>query len=369
MNNSKRNLRYVMFALMIVFTSSAVRANQEVIPYDQSASDFEIVKGDFNKKYFLSGMNIKKALWIDNVYLLATIRETTADNLLVINKIVIINTDNGEVQDFGYSGHIKCLADGNIVIGLDKAVDEQTGFKIVSGKVGGELQTTLTPDPKLMRLNEYDCVYEKVTPRKKTLTGFKQVFRLKIKHGILESDDDFEDGVRTSKLSFINSSQDNFLIPTNVGESKFAVVYVPYEDAYMIAPYLRYDNDRIPWWKTYPRALFMRLLSPDGSIKRIPLPKAIEDKIKDKHYFSYRGVSYTKLGLLWSLTPRVGKSFKSPINYLQSGNNLIEINDDISIPSPNGCKLIGPSTWSYSSSVNKNTNDYYVIDICDEKKL
>lgn len=383
----KRASLFFIIIFFALFFGCTLAEQTSAIPVNSAYDKFRITDGSgrFKKHTFLSDMLISNIVWIDNVHLLATIGEGAESARYAdmasrpqlkshpLGKMIVINTDTGEIKDFGYDGGVKCLVDGNIIISLSTSNSDKTSDnKIAFGKLEGEIIIEPEPDRKTTRLNNYDCLYSKIELVAESKNIFGQRIILKAKHGILNSDVTLDDGVATSELSLLKPSNEKVSIPTNVGETNFKVSYVSHEDAYLVTPYLKYDNYATPWWKIHPKAIFIRLLYPNGEVKRIPLPKVIEDKIKDIKQFSFRDVLHTRLGLMWSLTPRNGKTFLPPVYYLQSGNELIELHDDVSTPSPDGCKLIGPYLPSFSDKLiakarkNSSLQNYYFIDLCQE---
>lgn len=142
-------------------------------------------------------------------------------------------------------------------------------------------------------------------------------------------------------------------IPVNPGEKIVAEEYIPFEKAYWLDTGV--TNMQLI---SSAQPLFVRLLYPDGTVKRFSMPKPIMDLIKAQKAIAT--TTYTKRGALWKLTVLA----RNPdVDHLQ-GNYLVVGNEVVKIPASgtrglNGCRLFGSSPEFFSK-----LREYYFINIC-----
>lgn len=376
-----------LFILVIYcFPNSLFAQEAEFIPYDETSSNYRIVESGnhFKKRVFLTNVILSSIFWLDNRYIIATLGPDGLSAMIEakhsnptyksyeLGKIVLIDTQDGGIKDLGYEGFGKvvCSSGGIVIISPNSSnTDLADIYKVVLTESGVELKSI--PRPKGSRINMFDCSFDDYkAPLDNPRKSLWRSVNLKAKDGLLVSEVDYDDVTPISRVYIEKPNGDRVDVHTNAGEANFEISYIPHENAYFVVPNLRNENGYIPYWKVHPRALFLRLLYPDSNVKRIPVPRLIENKIADQSSYSYRDVIYTKIGPIWSLTPRKRKSFQEQVFYLQTDDELIEFRDKVSLPSPDGCKVIGPySDLMHDRFSNQNNlQNYYSIDFCEGKQ-
>jgi hypothetical protein len=240
-------------------------------------------------------------------------------------KVVVVDAQTGEIKPTSYVGTIKCFADGNLAIYIDRGRAEKSAY--MYGKYGEPLQVwegTLQP-PKDKYLNPVSCTLEsRAELIRKDGSPFmgSALHYLRPEHGKLwvvpgavrASNDSnvssevnslmqkpFMQGMGLASLFeqwfFIRPNGEEIWIPNNPGEGTLGVTYIPYLPAYFMGPGLRPLTTKE--FRSVP--LFARLLYPDGRVERFDVPDVIR-RPHEMGELNFGRTMYTKMGLIWKVT-------------------------------------------------------------------
>lgn len=311
-------------------------------------------------------------------------------------KVVAVDTLTGEIKPTPYVGTIKCFGDGNLAIYIDSWRDKKLTF--MYGKYGEPLHVwegTLQP-PKDKYLNPVSCTLEPRTELiRKDGTPFagSALHHLRPEHGKLwvvpgaerpSIDSNASSEVKAlmqkpfmqgmslasqfEQWYFIKPNGNEVWIPNNPGEATLGVTYIPYLQAYFMAPGLRplanAEFLSVP--------LFARLVYPDGHVQRFDVPDVIQQP-HQKGELGFGGTMYTKMGLIWRITFRrfgtVGRvAYRGELEegyYLQKKDKkvLVKLPDLSMGTSPSdGCTLeLKPEVAQIKPIYLSN---HYTINIC-----
>lgn len=324
-----------------------------------------------NKRVFLKNYRLGDGVgyWIDNDHMLVGVRSGDGYDASKTNipKWIKVNIETGEIEDIGIRGGISCYADGQAVVHpkIEGAFNDRT---MMVGTLGGDMQTFPEGMPRGKRLN-INCQLVDSEKVKGSTTYLKEA------HGRITEDDTFyrQDNIYKdnipNRLYLRKPDGQEIDIPTNPGERNFSyeIKYIPFENAYLLTPEFGSGDSTKRWQPRYP--LFVRLLYPDGSVKRFSMPNVhLFSKLRG-HSATFKGVLYTKRGLVWRFKrnpkpPTLGLVHYREVRYddfLQSGNELIQGN--FITQSPDGCKLVGEIQSRFSDKLS----DYYVTNLCEDK--
>ena len=347
---------------------SADNAHAENYLREEPAFDqkFTIVDSSerLNKRVFLKNYRLVIGHWIDNEHMLVGVRSGDGynDSKTNIPKWIKVNIETGEIEDTGIRGGISCYADGQTVVHpkVEGRISDRT---LMIGRLGGDMETFPEGMPRGKRIN-MDC--QLVDSEK--VKGFTTY--LKEAHGRMTEETVYNDD-NPSRLYLRRPDGQEIDIPTNLGERRFdryGIKYIPFENAYLISPEFGSSDSTKRWQPRYP--LFVRLLYPDGSVKRFSMPNVhLFSKLRG-HSAWFDGVLYTKRGLVWRFTrkpkpPTLGLVHYSEVRYddfLQTEHELLQGN--FITQSPDGCKLVGEIQSRFS---DKFSSDYYVTNLCEDK--
>ncbi len=354
---------YILF-LMITDYAQAENYLREEPAFDQK---FTIVDSSerLKKRVFLRDYSLVNTIghWIDNDTMLVGVRSGGGydDSKTNILRWIKVNIETGEIEDAGIRGGISCYADGQAVVHprIEGVFNDRT---IMVGTLGGEMQTFPEGVPRGKRIS-IDC---RLVDSEKVL-GFTTY--LKGAHGRMTEETNYKDD-KPSRLYIRKQDGQEIEVPTNPGERRFdryGIKYIPFENAYLISPEFGSSDSTKKWQPRYP--LFVRILYPDGSVKRFSMPNVhLISKLR-WHSAWFDGVLYTKRGLVWRFTRKPKPPTLGLVHYrveryddfLQSGDELIQGN--FITQSPDGCKLVGEIQSSFSSKYS----DYYVTNLCEGK--
>jgi len=364
-------LACLLFLLMTISGAQAENYPREEPAFDHK---FTIVDSSelLKKRVFLRDYSLVNTVghWIDNDHMLIGVRSGGGydDSKTAIQKWIKVNVETGEIEDTGIRGGISCYADGQAVVHprVEGKISDRT---MMVGTLGGEMQTFPEGVPRGKRIS-IDC---RLVDSEK-VGGFTTY--LKEAHGRITEDDIFyrNDGVykdnTPSRLYLRKPDGQEIDIPTNPGErsfNRYGIEYIPFENTYLLTPEFGSTDSTKKWQPRYP--IFVRLLYPDGSVKRFSMPNVhLFSKLR-WHSATFNGVLYTKRGLVW----RFKRNPKPPAlglvhyrverydDFLQSGDELIPGN--FITQSPDDCKLVGEIQSRFSDKYS----DYYVTNLCEDK--
>jgi hypothetical protein len=237
-------------------------------------------------------------------------------------KIVIVDTQTGEIKPTPYVGDIRCFVDGNLATAVNRGRREDATFSF--GKYGEALQVWKgAVEPEGMYLNRMSCTVEPRSQLKIDAPPERyRVIPLRSEHGQLltlegaplpgNTPDVSPEVQRLMQQPFMQNmtlpahserwilrkpNGEAISIPNNQGEAAVygAVTYLPYMDAYFIEsrsrPFLPKDMWGIP--------RFARVLYSDGRVVRYGVPDVIRQPSM-RGEIGYTGL-YTKAGLVWRI--------------------------------------------------------------------
>lgn len=396
------------------FYAFAQPAN-DLLPLDSGAQGYKIDNKELPIKERLrlpGNISLREFGWIDEDRVVANLIADKAGNYWTdpVKKVVIVNTRTGQVEQTPYGGNVKCFSNGNIALSYRTAQtipESPLHFEI--GKFGGTLESFIESSPpfvngvpKGMVLNEWSCElmpYASVPQKTPDGQQFDWRIRLRKDHGFLhikrgvplrEGTEDFSPALKNlmnqpfmrnmgavspmEEWHFITPEGKDTIIPTNPGEAvgEFAKIeYLPYKNAYFLAPYVRgrrpYDPPEL-----VPVPTFARLLYGDGRVERIGVPDVIAAPYLNRELLFH--TYYTKRGVVWEIAALDPKSYSGE---LQMGYYLDDretktlrrlppiIKGNVARPSPlDGCSFLTrteyPQTRPYTL-----LNEYYV-NICKQ---
>ncbi len=373
-----RSARNMLWLLLLVVAAPRW-AMAEILPEDPAVRDLKFVDGTkrYAKKVYLRDYFLKTRYSIDDHrFVVSVIANKNFDGQPNNTpKVVIVDTESGEVKDTGYVGEIQCYSEGRIATRNDGTTPSNQASYF--GKLGEPLQKYPRWGPPEMELNEPSC---QLVPRwkyPKFQQGEAQLLArlaLKPEHGavfvyqprafpVLELGAD-----ANNRAVFVRSganevpplqvyleqpSGKRIDIPVNPGEKINAVEYIPFENAYWLNIELN-NTQPIKSWE--PR--FGRLLYPDGTVKRFSVPTPIVDLIKAGK--AVATTTYTKRGAMWQLLILPGHRDVEHLqgNYLVLGDELVKIPAG-GVDRLNGCKAEGSDRQFFSKLY-----EYYFINIC-----
>jgi hypothetical protein len=298
-------------------------------------------------------IDLKNEHWIDQRWRIANLiadengdYAKEAPNL----RVVLLDSQTGEVKPMPYKGSIDCFANGNIYIsrrGKTKR-DGDTSSTDVSYAYGHylgpltEQMFTVTPGDRLVptgyAISKKTCTLQpilSIEQRKTFLKARESHWPLGInftpEHGVFF----VPRGVSTpgnhseyppvlQKLmsnAFMGSmdvmspfqrwliiqpdGKNSIDVPMNPGEEAAPLyvwsAYVPYLDAYFIGPYLGGRPFDPPEFRDIPR--FARIIYPDGRVLRYGIPDVIWQAAYRKEL--KLAVSLSRIGLIWEITKGV----------------------------------------------------------------
>jgi len=372
-----RSARNMLWLLILVIAAPRWVA-AEILPEDPAVHDLKFVDGTkrYAKKVYLRDYFLKTVYSIDVHRFVASVIASKNFDGQPNNtpKVVIVDTESGEVKDTGYVGEIRCYSEGRIAtVNVGTSTSSEAMY---FGKLGESLQKYPLWSPD-MELNWPSC---QLLPRWK-YPKFQQEetqlltrLALKPEHGavfvyqpkafpVLELSSDANNravfirsganAVPPLQVYLEQPSGHRIDIPVNPGEKINAVQYIPFENAYWLNIVL---NNTQPIKSWAPR--FGRLLYPDGTVKRFSVPPPIVDLIKAGK--AVATTTYTKRGAMWELLILPGHP---DVDHLQ-GNYLVLENELVKIPAGgvdrlNGCKLLCNDREFFSKLY-----EYYFINIC-----
>jgi hypothetical protein len=332
----------------------------DVLPEDPAARGLTIVDASerYERRIFLRGYLLGRAHWIDERRMVTSVALSEGFDARQFDndgKVVVVDTQTGEVRDTGYSGRVLCYDEGRIFIQKGGALGA-----LYYGMLEGSLQSPGRWLPKGTDLNEQSCDAVTAWQRPADLpTGVLANRRyLKRQHGVLVSWTRQAAGAPLARLYLERPSGDRIDIAFNAGEQIVDVRWIPFEGAYLLVPDLA-DTQPVKVWE--PR--FVRLLYPDGRVRRFSVPDPIIDRVKANQ--ATGSAQYTKAGVLWNLHLLPGRAGQEKLNgnYLVIGRELIRVPG--AFPAPGGCLLVG-NQKSGASTERRPLNDYYFTDICKE---
>jgi hypothetical protein len=344
-----------------LFTLLCVAALGTVSPALLAAdSGFEVVDQPdrFPSKVFARGYVPVSWHWMDNERVIATI-ERMADfdfqKADLKKKIFIFNTRTGSAEEIPHYGQVRCFDDGRVIISQprwDPVARKAPGFAL-HGRLGGKMQE-YEKLPKDQLINQFSCRLENRLELRPAPAGFDSSYlALREGHGVLRWTMRRAPGFPWQEYYLDRADGQRVDIPLNPGEkvSSSHVHYVPFENSYLLVPDL-VDTNPVPIWE--PR--FVRLLSPGGEIKRIPVPEPLFEWVKTGR--AYVSATYTKRGVIWFVGD--ARTLRLPSvagNYIMEGNKLVRF-ERAGILSPDGCRLVG------ATRRKDGLSDLYVTDIC-----
>lgn len=382
--------RWLSFALFMTCFSATAKADTTateavaIIPEDPLTAQFRFSDKTINyeKTVYLKGYELSNSYSIDEHRNVASMlaSKTVKYNPDNAPKVVIVDIKTGDVTDTGYVGRVLCYSDGRLAtssqsrtMGPDGKVIPDEAYYF--GKMGEPLEAFRPYFPSDMELNNASC---QLVPRWKRTQYPDMVFPLKVTHGVIRQtrpkdfpelrlgQDDY------NRLTFNRTgaavvppfqvywelpSGQHIDIPFNPGEQISSISYVPFENAYLISVDLT-NTQPVKTWE--PR--FVRLLYPDGTVKRFGVPRIILDLVKQGKAVAWP--TYTKLGVGWILAvlSRHPELDHLNGNYLVIENELVKVPAG-GMPSLDGCRLYGNKRSIFST-----LPDYYYIDICKMQK-
>lgn len=371
-----------------------------LIPPDPGAQGYKVDNNELRFKEHLrlpKNISLIRGGWVDERYWLANLIADEAGSYEQdrIRKVVLVDDLTGEVKPTPYEGNIQCFADGNLAVSITSGRKDEWIFSY--GRYGEALQTLKGGIPEGMELNKLSC---KLLPSQnvpKTLSDGRTLdwrVRLRADHGHLvvlrgrplpAQAPDFSPELQRlmqqpfmRTMAVVSSLEQWFLktpqggeiaIPNNPGEAagEYAPVsYVPYLDAYFIAPYAGgrpFDPEEL---RQIPR--FARLLYPDGTVDRFGIPDVIWEPYKRKE-LSYN-TYYSRRGLIWEIRPLA--NFKAYTGELELGAYLDLRKDKVlkRLPdikfvgrNPDGGCTVGTRTETTQRRPHYLFNTYY-INLC-----
>lgn len=243
---------------------------------------------------------------------------------LPVERNVVVNSKTGEVTPSPYSGSIKCFRNGNLALSINNGRSGPNSFQY--GKYGDALNVwegTLQPPPG-QYLNLVSCTLE---PRVaiRTKDGMQLNYRQDLlpMHGLIgiiegapraSDTNDLPDAAKvlmqqkftqgmgvlpsTENWVLIKPNGDEVGIINNPGETMagLPMTYLPYLDAYFVRPGLR---NLLPT-TALARAIFGRLIYPDGHVRLFGVPDVIQIPRQMDHLY-FEGTQYTRAGLVWKI--------------------------------------------------------------------
>lgn len=270
-------------------------------------------------------MNLDVAGSIDSRYQLANLRADEVGNYEVVpnQKVLVVDRQTGDAMPTPYVGSIQCFANGNLAIYIKG--DKSTPDKFMYGKYGEELTEWegLYHSPQnIYWLNKMSCVLQpKASIKRKVGPSLVHVYDLLVEHGTLQAVDgaprpsntpDIPDAAKalmqrpfmqgmqvlapSAQWYLVKPNGDEVWIPNNPGETLGQPKYIPHLGAYFTSPGLR---SMLPDSKLL-IPVFARLIYPDGKVERFSVPDVIRIP-REKNQLGFRGVSYTKAGLVWHI--------------------------------------------------------------------
>ena len=283
-----------------------------------------------------------------------------------VKKIVIVDTQTGEIKPTPYEGTIACFVDGNLATFVQPGRVESWTFSF--GKYGEMLQTWKGMyEPEGMHLNLMSCKLQPQDYGRTRKDGtYTAGVNLRYEHGGLlvipgqnlpgNAPNVSPDVQRLMQQPFMQNmtlpahseqwifkkpNGEEILIPNNPGEAadSSSVTYLPYINAYFMAlksrPFVADDMQRIP--------KYSRIFYPDGRVVRYGVPDVIWQPCV-RHEIGCQ-VLYTKAGLVWRIQfvriDRVGRTnYKGELKegyYLdQPGKKTLTKIPDLSATSQRG---------------------------------
>lgn len=296
-----------------------------LLPLDLGAQGYKIDNKELPIKERLrlpGNISLREFGWLDEDRVLANLIADKAGNYWTdpMRKVVIVNTRTGEIEQTPYRGEVLCFSNGNIALSYRTAETIPAlplHFEI--GKFGGPLESFVESSPpfvngvpKGMVLNQWSCElmpWARVPQKTPDGQQFDWRIRLRKDHGFLhikrgvplrEGAEGFSPALKNlmnqpfmrnmgvvspmEEWHFITPEGKDTIIPTNPGEAvgEFAKIeYLPYKNAYFLAPYVRgrrpYDPPEL-----VPVPTFARLLYGDGRVERIGVPDVIATPYLDR---------------------------------------------------------------------------------------
>ena len=344
---SKLKMPLLMLGLIFSHCASAALLPEDPAVRDVKFSDRKI-KVELN--FFLKGYSLGQQLvpidenrFLISMYESKPFRKTNYHN----PKVVIVDIRNGQVTDTGYIGGAVCFEAGRI--GIDHQ-EERTDY---FGKLGEPLQKypggvgmyddPATPDRHTheIELNKYSCElvpHRNAPPHRRADGAMRNIWQpLRPEHGVIVGylppnspglalgfDANNRPAiVRTGgsealmpEVYWEKPSGERINIPMNPGETIDQVRYLPSEKAYLLGN-LILTTSMGAVDPSIPR--FVRVLYPDGTIKKFGIPKVILEKVAEGRIMSF---SYNKVGVFWSL---LYQPHQPEINgmYVVNGNELV----------------------------------------------
>ncbi len=241
-----------------------------------------------------------------------------------IRKVVLIDTQTGDVKPTPYIGNIQCFVDGNLALLHDPGKIENRVFSY--GKYGETLQTWQGGLPKGMYLHVMSCrtgLFKDLSPYLKDGRKSSGSSDLRMEHGFIavihgqplpaQTEGFSPELQRLMQQPFMQKmtvespleqwvlkkpNGDEVPIPNNPGESigvNAPVEYLPFMGAYFMPPYSSgrpFDPEE---FRFIPR--FARILYPDGRVERVGVPDVIAQAYmrRELGYSAYM----SKRGIIW----------------------------------------------------------------------
>lgn len=303
----------------------------ELIPVDASSQGYRVDNNELPFKEHVRlprNVSLRDGGWLDARHFLTNLIADEAGDYWNdrVKKVVLVDSQTGELKTTSYQGDIRCLVDGKLAVSVTGGPKATWTYSY--GRYGEALTTLEGGTPDDMELNRWSCQLVSKSSLPRTLADGTKVdwwVRLRVEHGHLlllrgrplpaNSSDFPSDLQRLMQQPFMRtmgvvSAFEQWIlrtpegkeipIPNNPGEAagEFAPVsYVSYLGAYFIPPYSGgrpFDPEEL---RQVPR--FARLLYPDGRAERFGIPDVIWEPYKRKE-LSFN-TYYTRRGLVWEI--------------------------------------------------------------------
>jgi hypothetical protein len=370
-----------LLCLLLLMVSATSHA--QPIPGDPELRNLRFVTTTKESKrhVYLRGYGISGNYWIDEYRFLSSMYASPDFSSHGTNtpKVVIVDIRSGEVKETGYVGQVRCFKDGWIATHNVGIKDDTRAFYF--GRLGESLTRYPGDSPPSMQLNTKSC---QLVPRWKLPEDlprerFIARYPLKVEHGAIMvlKPKDFPElrlgADEKGRTTFIRTgpadvpplevywqkpSGERIDIPVNPGERINGAIYLPIEDAYQLSIDLT-NTEPIKVWA--PR--FVRLLYPDGTIKRFEVPPPIMDLVRSG-LGQGDGAYFSRLGMVWSFgfNSRERDPERIAGAYLIRGSELVKI--QTGQVAPDGCRMFRVGDLTANSTRERPLREYYYFNAC-----
>jgi hypothetical protein len=383
--------------------SSALSAHAlQLLPPDPTAQGYRVDNEVMVFKEHLQlpqNLNYQQSWRLDEKRIVTNIRadEQGDYSLKDLKKVVIINTETGEMQPLPYLGNVICLADRNIVIYHQ---DRKAPLYTYVGDIDGPLKKLPARDepgfePHILNFPSCTTISPDAvatTPHSDKIPFYRRV-QFRVNDGILGirlrayRSDPTDIPPHLAALmqqpfmtqTALPSSVEQWIwvrpdgteqeVPNNPGEAgehNVKMTYLPYLNAYFLTPYAGGRPFDPPELQVVPR--FARLFYADGRVERIGVPDVIAEPYARKE-ISFTSF-YTKRGLIWRIFISRQTKYRGPLEEgyyfdLRAERTLRRLPPLLIERSPtDGCIL--PSRAIVKQRKPHYLYDYYFINLCEE---